>query len=108
MSGADPDAGFRARVYVEDFRPGARFEVVSGPIDYKPQFAIQEGESFLIDQYWAGFGTRIAEYGNTNERVLFFPRTDAPVREDRRYRFAGVTSTDQLAPGVVAVRVEPV
>lgn len=102
------DGGTLARIHLNDFRPGARFRVVSGPLDYTPRFEIQEGEGFLVDQYWAGFGTRVLRYANTNGRVLFFPREDATVRRNRTYAFGDVRDADQLAPGVVAVRVNPV
>ena len=97
-----------ARMFLDDVRPGARFVVVSEPLDYHPRREYQPGEAFLSDLYWNDFETRVVRYVNTGERVLFFPAKDAAVREGRRYALAGVTETDLRIAGLVRVRFRPV
>ena len=99
---------YAARIYASDFYPDARFRVVSGPLDYKPNVEVQEGEAFLEGLYWNDFGTRIIRYENTGERVLFFPALDAPIERGARYRTGRVRSADQLAEDVVSVGFGPV
>lgn len=102
------DGEYRARIYETDFRSGARFWVVSKPLDYKPHVPVQEGEAFLEDLYWNGYDTRIIHYEGTNRRVLFFPALDVPIERDAPYRMGRVRSADQLADGIVSVGFGPV
>lgn len=97
-------SGFRrARMYASDFYSGARFRVVSADFEYEPRVSVQEGESFLADLYWNDYETRIVRYANTEERVLFFPRSDAAVERGTTYRTGQIRSTEELADGVVAI-----
>ena len=107
-NGTTQNSEYRARIYASDLRPGALFRVVSGPIDYKPEVPVQEGEAFLEGLYWNDYGTRIIRYQNTGERVLFFPALDAPIDRGAPYRMGNVRSTDQLAEGIVGVGFGPV
>lgn len=102
---AQPESEYRARIYRTDFYPGARFRVVSDTLDYRPNVQTPAGESFIADLYWNGYDTRIVRYGNTGERVLFFPPHEADVDRGDAYRFGQVRSTDELASGIVAVGV---
>jgi hypothetical protein len=101
-------ASFTARLYANDFHPNARVRVVSKPLEYVPTTEVQSGEAFISDMYWRGYETRVLRYANTGERVLFFPPTDAPVREGRAYRTGRIRSTEELDPGIVAVGLESV
>lgn len=98
----------RARIYADDFYREARFQVVSDDLDYEPAVSLQEGEAFIEELYWNGYETRIIEYGNTRERVLFFPAEAAGVERGRPYRTGRIRSTEELAEGIVGVRFEPV
>lgn len=97
-----------ARMYASDFYPDARFRVVSESLRYKPETPVQEGEAFLSDLYWNGYGTRIVAYSNTDERVLFFPPVDAEVRFGNAYRTGDIRSTDELPEGIVTMGFRPV
>ena len=104
---AQDDAVTEARIYADDYHRNARFRVVSKPLDYVPEVQVQEGEAFLADLYWRGYETRIARYGNTRERVLFFPPTDAGVEQGRAYRTGEIRSTAELAEGIVTIGFRP-
>lgn len=96
-----------ARIYLRDLSPGARFDVVSGPLDYEPRIDVQAGESFLVDLYWAGYETRVVRYANTRERVLCFPEQGV-VAEGQRYRFDDDYADTRLTTDLVEVGVERV
>lgn len=104
----DTQSGPRARMYVHDFYPGARFRVVSDALEYKPAVEVQEGEAFLEAQYWSDYGTRIVRYENTGERVLFFPPLNAGVEKGDVYHLGEIRSTETLAEGVLAVGIDRV
>lgn len=98
---AQSDGGPTARLYLWDLHPGAQFEVVSGPLDYRPHIDVQEGESFLVDLYWSGYETRAVRYANTRQRVLCFPEQDT-VTEGGRYRFDHDYADTRLTTDIVA------
>ena len=97
-----------ARMFFGDYRPGARFTVVSEPLDYKPEIEYPPGESFLQGLFWNDYGTRVIEYDNTRERVLFFPAKEADVRRGDRYALGEVLGFKDRLQGLVRVAFEPV
>lgn len=97
-----------ARMFFGDYRPGARFTVVSRPLNYKPEIEYPEGEDFLQGLFWNDYGTRIVEYDNTRERVLFFPAKEADVRRGDRYVLGEVLGFEDRLRGLVRVAFDPV
>lgn len=76
----------KAFMFNDEFRPGARFRVVSPVIEAKPDVeAIQEQD------VWTSANTRIIEYRNTGERVSLFPIQQADVERGEVYEFSSHT-----------------
>ena len=80
---AAQDPGGKALMFNDEYRPGAAFRVVSPVIEETPDVeAVQEQNVF------GDTNTRVIEYLNTGERVLFFPVESAMVEQGRIYEFS--------------------
>lgn len=73
-------------MFNDEYRPGARFRVVSPLIDEKPDV-----EGIQNQDLWASADTYIIEYLNTNERVSLFPIEQADIQEGTVYELSSHT-----------------
>lgn len=94
-----------ARVYPSSYYPGARFRVVSDPIDFEPHVDTQSGERFIADLFWNGYETRVLRYDNTGEYALVFPPADADISIGTAYVMGSVRKTIDRAGGLLAASV---
>lgn len=87
----------KAFMFNDEYRPGARFRVVSPVIDETPDV-----EGVQNQDLWAGADTRIVEYLNTGERVSLFPIEQADIQEGTVYGLSSHTlSIFDRAEGIV-------
>jgi hypothetical protein len=95
----------KALMFHDEFRPGARFRVVSPVVAQRPDV-----EAVQNQDVWASANTRIIEYLNTGERVSLFPIEQADVEQGQVYelssrtlalfdREAGIVSCEYALPG---------
>lgn len=95
---ADVPAG-KAFMFNDEFRPGARFRVVSGVVEERPTV-----EGIEEQDVWSDANTRIIEYRNTGERVSLFPIEQADVERGQVYELSSQTlSLFDLDEGIVTV-----
>ncbi|QLH80223.1 twin-arginine translocation signal domain-containing protein [Halosimplex pelagicum] len=70
----------KALMFAEEFRGGAQFRVTSPVIEQQPEVeGVEDGD------IWSDYNTRVVEYVNAEEDVLFFPAHDAEITEGRVY-----------------------
>jgi len=70
----------KALMFADEFRGGAQFRVTSPVIEHQPEVeGVEDGS------VWSDYNTRVVEYVNTQEDVLFFPAEDAEITEGRVY-----------------------
>lgn len=104
--GVNYDAEYKALMYNWDFRPRARFRVVSDVLRYNPR-----EEGVTEGSYWSEYNTRLIKYENTNEQVLFFPAHDAEVQKGQLYslgREFSLFADDVDDSGVMSASFSPV
>ncbi|WP_224269755.1 hypothetical protein [Haloprofundus salinisoli] len=77
QQGGGQQQQYDARMFVQDYRPGARLQIVSNPINYTPQ---NLGFTPFND-----YNTRIGMYRNTNERVLVFTPQNAQIQSGQSF-----------------------
>ncbi|WP_135365282.1 hypothetical protein [Halosimplex halophilum] len=94
--------GGKALMFADAFRGGAQFRVTSPVIEQQPEVeGVEDGA------VWSDYNTRVVEYVNTEEDVLFFPAHDAEITEGRVYELHDNftwLSDDAGDQGVVDVR----
>lgn len=97
-SQAGPIPVGKAFMFSDEYRPGARFRVVSPVIEESPDVgAIQDQD------VWSEADTRVIEYLNTGERVSFFPIEQADVQRGTVYEFSpGTLSLFDRDEGIVS------
>ena len=102
--------GMRAMMYLDQVYPLARFRVISPSLDWTPAFeSLPENVPRPINE---NYQTRMIQYRNTNERVLFFPRADVQIDRSTTYaltnaRGFAADDTDESIGRVVQVRFSP-
>lgn len=95
----------KALMFHDEYRPGARFRVVSPVVEERPDVEVVQNQDV-----WASARTRIVEYLNTGERVSFFPIEQADVEQGQVYelsprtlslfdREVGIVSCEYTLPG---------
>lgn len=106
----DSPAGMRAMMYLDQVYPLARFQVISPSLDWTPPFeSLPDGVQRPVGE---NYDTRLIRYQNTNERVLFFPRTDVQIDRSETYALTNARGfadddTDEQIENVVQVRFSP-
>lgn len=95
---ADVPVG-KAFMFNDEFRPGARFRVVSGIIEEQPTV-----EGIEEQDVWSEANTRIIEYLNTGERVSLFPIEQADIERGQTYELSSQTlGLFDLDEGIVTI-----
>lgn len=100
----------RALMYLDQVYPLSRFQVVSPSLEWTPEFEnLPEGVQTPVGE---SYDTRILKYRNTDERVLFFPRSDAEIDRSVTYGLTNVRGFNTGDPEetlghVVQVRFSP-
>lgn len=98
----DQDVVGKAFMFVSEYRPGAKFRVVSPVIEESPDVeGIQEQE------VWEEANTRFIEYLNTGERVSLFPIEQATIERGKVYELSTRTmSLFDREEGIVGIEYE--
>lgn len=94
----------KALMFLNQFKPNAKFEVVSGVVDFTPDIEA------VRDNWWSDYNTRLISYENTKERVLFFPSQDSQIEEGETYTIRDNFSLfpdSQSGSEIIDVKYEP-
>lgn len=100
----------RALMYLDQVYPLSRFQVVSPSLEWTPEFEnLPEGVQTPVGE---NYDTRIAKYRNTDERVLFFPRSDAEIDRSVTYGLTNIRGfktgdPEETLGRIVQVRFSP-
>lgn len=98
----DQDVVGKAFMFVSEYRPGAKFRVVSPVVEESPDV-----EGIQEQDVWAEANTRFIEYLNTGERVSLFPIRQANIEQGEVYELSTHTmSLFGREEGIVSIEYE--
>lgn len=99
--GGGLDEGWKALIFTNNFKPQAQFAIVSGVIEWTPNY----GE--IQDNYFSDYNTRMIRWQNTGEVDQLFVAQDANVGSfDENLGFVTDANDDQNQPQLFEMNKE--
>lgn len=99
--GGDLDDNWKALIFVDNFHPNARFAIVSGVVEWTPNY----GD--IQDSWFSDYNTRHIRWLNTDEVVPLFVAQDANVgKYDDNLGFITDPDDDQNQPQLFEMNKE--